>query len=182
MKKTFGLSILLAALILSSSFANATSFGEIIKKDEDVLRLTAVQAKEYCGTIGGHLPSVREFVELAMSRGANGTWETAYPQTDYRDGRVQAEINLLESDSYRYVALEHQEQSRITTVEFYYRSEGYRKPVNHSGAEMLWSSSMVGLPNYVRLFNDGNGRLDYSGFLADNDTHAFLCAFGSDKK
>lgn len=104
-------------------------------------------AEKFCRSKGWHLPSAREFAEFAVSRGAQGIRETAYPGTPWEspagtDMLVEEEVRRNEAEGYKaiYEYTGHQEgQSALTFVHFYYNHRGFRWDREHYYA--FWSTT-----------------------------------------
>jgi hypothetical protein len=92
-------------------------------------------AKEYCDTLGGHLPSIREIATYAISQGATGIKESSFPGEPLDLDSVKAEIIQMASQGYKMV---QKKNLWMPQVDFYYNSTGFQE---QSGGASLWTSS-----------------------------------------
>ena len=104
-----------------------------IKTVDDILQLGYIpnidlkDALEYCASFDAHVPSVREWAEIATSLGAKGIRETRFPNVDVFDPRATGEMEQNAKDGFTEV-LYHptNPDPRVKpTVEFYFNKDGY---------------------------------------------------------
>ena len=132
--------------------------GDIVRNNEgSILYMRQADAISYCKSQGQHLPSAREFAQLAQSQGAAGISEKAKP------GYYQ--VNATNADG------------KADT--FYFSSAGYNRPAGDLGKYTLWSSSInsnQGETEFLFFANSGDVYWDTNGYHTSD--HAVLCARG----
>ncbi len=147
-------SVLLAGL----SAAADPQFGDIVRNTDGSIRyMNQSDAINYCTSQGQHLPSAREFAQLAQSLGAAGISETA------KDGYYQ-DVSAKNADG--------------KADSFYFSNAGYKRPAEDSGDNGFWSSSVSShiYSDYAYVF------WSYSAYIGDwnrfSDHYAVRCARG----
>jgi hypothetical protein len=186
MKIIFSLFLL---LIAPFAFANlspaAPTFSDIVK-DKDGTPLFYVQssewykpwppwyeevkgkgALEYCARHGMHLPSIREFAELAS--------RPCTPEIKGRDACGAAGISESAKDGYHLIVVK--DDDGMSTDYFYYSSAGYSRAAGNLGFLFFWSSSdESSSTNTGYTFDAESGEID--AFNSRAAKRAFRCAHG----
>lgn len=118
-------------------------------------RMNFYQAKVYCESIGGALPTVRELASWSIAHGAKGILETSEVSGD-ANGATPGGV----PQGYYLVASVYEDGTKDA---FYFSHEGYRSPSAEFSKEMFWTASTAAQnKNYAHVFygafGGGGGR------------------------
>jgi len=119
-------------------------------------------AIKYCASKGSHLPTVREYTELATSQGAKGIRETAYKDMVYSDPLVVAERERNGKDG--YFVIYRQTADGKTVIDYYYNKVGYKKPAGEFGTTWFWTASQFPVDSGLAFVFDGPAGVIHYGF------------------
>lgn len=117
------ISSFLTSTIVKKLFVKSKYSGPATAKD--IMNLQYVpefgyfEALQYCDAFGGHIPSAREFAEMATSAGAEGIRETQFANVERTDARVVAEEQKNLQDKYYTVEVGK-------NVAFYFNGNGFK--------------------------------------------------------
>lgn len=115
-------------------------------------------ASQYCNAYGAHMPSAREFAEIALSAGATGIRETAYPGLNITDPLIAEEEKNNAKEGYYMISRPASDGGSI--VYFYFNGDGFRydlfktalpsvntNPFALGYASRFWMSSYISFTN-----------------------------------
>jgi hypothetical protein len=115
---TFVLSI---TVMMTAQADQEPEFSDFARNSDGKIEwMSQCRAQKYCTDQNAHLPSARELALLAMSYGAKGLADRKVDNSYYK-------IWAINIDG--------------TQDEFYFSSEGYRRPKGELGNYYIWSSS-----------------------------------------
>ncbi len=115
--------------------------------------MNMTEAKQYCRSIGAHLPSAREWAHFAISLGATGIRETEFPEERW-NGALSQELDRMRADGYDVILRKRTTQvmeNRILDtdkVDFYFNSTGYQKPGSPDGVFWVANSAHNSFDSY----------------------------------
>ena len=173
-----------AALLSPTGSADAATnskapiLQEIEKNSDGKLRyFNQNEAIRFCADKGKgvHLPSMREYAELAKARGARGLRETAFLDAPYNDPKVIAEREQNGRDGYT-VIYKMSVDNRFV-VDFYYNRMGYQKPPADDGIFWFWTSSEAPPDSGLAIAFAGPDGVAHYGFYHFN-YYPVRCANG----
>ena len=140
------------------------------------LGMTQDQAVQLCRQRGATLPSTRDFAEFAVSQGANGILETAYPNGASED-LENAEIKKMAGREFEPI---YSFDSGAKRIAFYFNYHGYKSRATGSGYfRHFWTSDSSPAPLKPRVtshyyeFMDGYGEIFSQDF--DDISGMVLC-------